>query len=88
MGGLEQVNHFMDDDVFQAFTGFFGELGIEADACGFRIAATPHGFHALDIESVHSDAKERLPFGNKRKDFRFELNPEPGFQDVLFFLLG
>jgi len=85
--GLEQVNHFLDDDVFQAFKGFLGEFGIDADACCFRIASAPSGFHALDKESVHADAQEGLPFGDQRQDGGFYLVPEPGLQDILFLLL-
>jgi hypothetical protein len=29
--GFQEMNHLVDDDVFEAFTGFFGQIGVEAD---------------------------------------------------------
>ena len=36
VGGFEQMGHFMNDDVFEVFAGFFGQIAIEPDACGGR----------------------------------------------------
>ena len=34
VGGFQQVHELVDDDVFEALGGFFGEIGIETDAVG------------------------------------------------------
>lgn len=50
----------MDDDVFQAFAGFFCQVRVEADAGGMAAAAAPFGFHAL--EEVGGDFDFELGF--------------------------
>ena len=61
---FQQVSHFMDDDVFEAFPWFLGQIGIEPDARG-TTAATPFRFHPLHKEPLHLHAHERLPFRNQ-----------------------
>ena len=34
MGGFAEVGQFVDDYVFEAFFGFAGEVGVEADGGG------------------------------------------------------
>lgn len=48
MGGFEDVDHLVDDDVFQAGLWFLGELGVQPDGSGFAVAAAPSCFHPLN----------------------------------------
>ncbi len=60
VGGLEEVDHFVDDDVFEEVFGLGDELGVEADVMGSVFAAAPFGFHAL--EEVGGDFDFELGF--------------------------
>lgn len=63
--GLQQMDHFMDDDVFEAARGPFGKVGVEADG-GFVVVATaPTGFHAAQIEFIDLDLHDFFPFFDK-----------------------
>lgn len=87
VGRFQQVDHFMHNDVFQAFPGFFGQLSIQADASSVRVATAPPGFHQLHKEVGHMHIQLRLPFGNQRQDGGFQLLPEPSLQYFLSLLL-
>jgi hypothetical protein len=50
--GFKKVDHFMRDDVFEAFARFAGEIGVEADAGGGGAATAPFGFHRR--RAIHS----------------------------------
>ena len=45
--GLNQMGHFMHDDVLQQILRLFHQLRIEADVSLCVIATTPFGFHPL-----------------------------------------
>ena len=47
MRWLQQVRHFVDDDVFEEVLGLLLQLSVEADLAGVVVAAAPLGFHAL-----------------------------------------
>ena len=65
---LEQMDHFVHDDVLEAFLGLFCEFRIQADGAGSRVAAAPFGLHLLHKKSVHRNRKPRLPnFDQGRK---------------------
>ena len=83
VGGFEQVGHFVDDDVFEAFAGFAGEIGIEANGTGFGIATAPPGFHSPDEKAVHLDVHERLPLGDEGREGGLELGAIPVFEEGL-----
>ena len=79
VGWLQQVDHLMDHDVFEALAGFLGEVGVEADGAGVRVATAPLGFHALHEDATHLHAHQRFPFGDQRRRGCLELLPIPGF---------
>lgn len=54
--GVNQMDHFVHDDVLDQVLGFFGELRIQPDGAGFRIAAAPFGFHALEKIAAYRNA--------------------------------
>ena len=87
VGGFEEVNHFVDEDVFEAFAGFFREVSVEADGPGFGGATSPFCFHALDEKAIDFDAYKGLPFGEERWHGLFELVPIPSLHDGFFFLV-
>jgi hypothetical protein len=45
---LKQVHHFVDDDVLEALDRLFGQVGIQSNAGGSGIAASPSRFHPLN----------------------------------------
>jgi hypothetical protein len=58
---LDQVNEFVDDNVFKTLTRLFCQLRIQPDAPGVGIAATPFGPHVLNIESRTAYSDSLLP---------------------------
>ena len=81
VAGFEQVNHFVDDDVFETGWWFLGKFGVEADGVGGWGAATPFGFHVAHTEASDGDAQTRLPCGYEGRDGLFEQITIPGGQD-------
>src|SRR6266851_3756824 len=80
MMALEQVNHFMDNDVLQAMHGFLDEFEIQPDATCLNIAGTPAGFHLFHAPASHLHANDRFPFGDKGRNLFFEAAAVPGGQ--------
>ena len=62
MRWLQQVEHFVEQDVFQALARLFGEFGVEADVAGVVVAASPASFHVLYEDAVYVYAKNWFPF--------------------------
>ncbi len=60
--GLQQVGHFMDDDVFQQVFRLLHQFGVEADVTGAVIAAAPPGLHALQVVAGDANRQFRFPF--------------------------
>ena len=48
---LQYVNHLVDHDVFQAFAWLLGEIRVQPNGTGLRIAAAPARFHPPHIEA-------------------------------------
>ena len=44
---LQQMHHFVDDDVFQQIPRFFREFRVEPEMAVTVVAASPLGFHPL-----------------------------------------
>ena len=80
---FEQVDHLVNDDVFEAFPRLPGEVGIQSDRARTVIAATPFRLHSLDEEPTHPDPYQPLPFFNQWKNRLPELLTMPFFNDCL-----
>ena len=65
VGGFDEVEEFVDDEVFEALGGLFGEVRVEADGSGEVVAASPACFHALDEELPGLDAEAGFPLGDE-----------------------
>jgi hypothetical protein len=83
---FEQVNHFMENDVFETFEGLFGKFEIEPDGFGFGAAAAPLGFHLSDPKVFYRNAEVLFPFGYQRGNCRFKLLPIGCLKDFIFFI--
>ena len=83
VGGFEDVNQFVNDEVFEAFEGLFREVGVEAYRPCVVIAAPPLGFHALDEDSLHLHAEACFPFGDQRHGGQPQLLAIPLVHDGL-----
>jgi hypothetical protein len=66
MGGFEQVEHFMNNDVLKQVTGLFYQFGVEPDMATLGVATTPSGFHALQKISADLDPDAGFPTGDER----------------------
>ncbi len=87
MGWFENVDHFVDYDVFKAFSRLFCEESVFRRIVLVSELQLPHrGFHALDVESqgnVHSDY--RFPFGNQIGSGSLNLDAVPFLDELLAF---
>ena len=77
---LQEVQQFMDDDVFQAIFRFLSQFQIDPDALGEDIASAPFGFHLFDrpLGDLYSD--DVLPFLNQGLNSGFQPGPIPLLQ--------
>ena len=80
---FQQVGHFVDDDVFEAFRWLLGEFQIEPDASGRGIAGAPFGFHAFDAPVGDLDAQDRLPLLDQGRYQGLQSLAIPALQDTL-----
>ena len=59
---LDEVNHFVNDDVFEQILGFCYKLSIQANMPLLVIAASPFRFHPLQEILLDAHPELRLPF--------------------------
>lgn len=81
MGRLQEMSHFVDDDVFQEILGLFDELGVQADVSGPVIAASPLGLHPLQEVAGDLDLQPRLPFLDENRHDLVKQGFVPGVDD-------
>ena len=62
VGGLNQVDQFMRDDVFQALFRLLGEFRVETNRARTRVTASPLSLHLLYKHAFHAHAEDRCPF--------------------------
>lgn len=79
-----EVGHFVDDDVFDAGDGFFGEHQAEPDPFFLDVACPPACCHFLDSAFVHAFPNDGLPFFDQVFSQGEELFSLPGFDEFLF----
>src|SRR5450759_2374443 len=77
----DQMNEFVDDDVFEALHRLLGEFKVQPDAVGLGIASAPSRFHFLDAPLSDHNTQDRLPFLDERWNQFFELLAIPTLQD-------
>lgn len=65
----------MHHDVLQAHGWFLGQLQVEPQPFGGRVAASPLGFHLFDAPMTGLNAKDRLPLVQQRRDQGIEPFP-------------
>src|ERR1044071_5136360 len=65
---LQQMCHFMDEDIFEQVFRFLHEFRVQPDVAGEMVATAPAGFHALKKVSLHPDAESRFPLLDERRD--------------------
>ena len=61
VSGFEEMNHLMNNDVFEAFARFLCKFGVEPNALEVGVAASPFRFHLLHKEPFHFHADYRSP---------------------------
>ena len=62
---LEQMNHFMDNDVLQTIDRFLDQLEIQPDSLSLDIASAPLGFHLFHTPLCHLHTDDRFPFSDQ-----------------------
>src|SRR5271165_169929 len=72
VGRFKQMNHLVQNDIFETLFGLLREFGIETYATGKRVAATPLSFHVLHVELPHGDVEPWFPRGNQRRNRSLE----------------
>ena len=61
VGRLQQVNQFVNNNVFEALRWFLGQLGVEANRACLVVATSPFGLHPLHEEPLGPHIQQRLP---------------------------
>lgn len=85
VAGFEEVDEFVDEDVFETGGGLFGEFGVEADGAAGGGATAPAGFHMADGDVGDLNAEDGFPFGDEGGQGVFDLVPIPGGEEGLPF---
>lgn len=85
---FQQVDQFVDEDVFQALRGLFGEFGVEEEGAGGGVATTPFGFHVAEEDAGGVDAEGGFPFGEERRESGVELGAVPRGEEGFTFVRG
>ena len=70
---FQNVDHFVDNDVFEANFWLLRQFQIERYALGAGIATAPLCFHLSDLPARHFDTQCLLPFSYQWGDQRPEL---------------
>ena len=86
VGGFQEMHQLVNNDVFEALGGLFGEVGIEADAVSRRIATAPLGLHALDEDFIHFHIEAFFPAFNEWGNGFADLVAIPFLHKFLAFL--
>lgn len=77
---FQEVQQFMDDDVFQAIFRFLCQFQVDPDALGRDVAGALFGFHLFDRPLVDLYSDDVLPFLNQGLNSGFESGPIPLLQ--------
>ena len=77
---FQEVQQFMDDDVFQAIFRFLSQFQIDPDALGEDVAGAPFGLHLFDRPLVDLHSDDLLPFFDQGLNSGFEPGPIPLLQ--------
>jgi len=65
---IQQVHHFVGNDVFQTRCRLFRQLQVQPETARFGGAGAPLGLHFLAAPVSNLDAQGRLPFLQERRD--------------------
>lgn len=65
---FEQVDHFVDENVFQALRRLLREFEVETDAAGFGVAGAPIWFSSVGyLIGLHKPATDQMQIPKFRK---------------------
>src|ERR1700693_3054154 len=67
MSRFKNVNHLMDNDIFEAFAWFLREICVQPDAASVRVAAPPFRLHLLYKDALHRYAHHGRPLRDKTR---------------------
>ena len=81
---LQQMHHFVDNDVLKALSRFFGQVGVQANAGSCRITTTPSRFHPLNKKTL--DLHSQVLFPSRDQLRRKQLKDRHCFVDQRLFL--
>src|SRR5262249_32263453 len=84
---LLNVDHLVDDDIFEALASFFREIGVQSYVAFARITASPFRFHPLHKDALHLSRDEWLPLRNKTGNGSFYLFSIPAGKNRLLCLV-
>lgn len=86
MRRLQQMHHFMDDNIFEQVFRLLHELRVQADVASAVVAAAPPGLHSLKKVTLHLHAKFRFPFPDQSRHHLVEQRLVPLVHDLGAFL--
>ena len=62
----KKMQCFVEENVLQTLQRFFSQLKVETDVSLLRVAASPSGFHPLQIDMVDLDPENFFPLCRER----------------------
>src|SRR4051812_7038568 len=72
MRGLDEVNHLVNDDIFEQVLWFLHQLGVESNVTSPVVAASPFGFHPLQKVAANIDFELSLPLLDQHRHLLVE----------------
>ena len=83
--GIDKMNHFVEDDVFEAALGLLCQFGIETNRTRCRVRCAPFGFHVPHIKPLDRDADHAFPTAYQGRSLLPNLVPIKRRDDSAFF---
>jgi hypothetical protein len=82
---LNEVDEFMNHEIFEALHGLFRQFEVQPDAASRYAARTPLSLHPLDAPSGDLNAQASLPFRDERRNGVAKVLAKPTLQYPLAF---
>lgn len=82
MVGLQQVGHFVKDDVFEQILRFLDEFSVEPNMASPMVATAPSGLHPLKKVAFYCHPQLGLPFANQGGNHFMEEGLMPLMEDL------
>jgi hypothetical protein len=88
VGWLDEMDQLMSDDILQASQRLFRELGVQPNSVSGPAAASPLGFHSLNVYTFNRNTELLLPLLQQRRQLLSNLLSVIFLNELSFSFLG